>query len=252
MNERQQKMIKLLEERGEMDIPTLASKLNTSQATVRRDLIYVENQGSLIRTIGGARLLNHESLVVRTFQERRKKQRREKERISEEAAKYVKPGMVIAIDSGTTAWRVAAKLKDKAPLTVLTSALAVIEELGSVQGISLYCVGGQFRLDNLDFIGVQTIEDIKRMHADVAFLGADAFLPGKGVYIADPQSTAVTEAIVENSDLCIVVMDHTKIKARGTFLAIPSYRINHLITDSGLNEDSKKALEVEPFQLTVV
>ena len=252
LNERHQKMIKLFEERGEIDISTLALKLNTSEATVRRDLIFMENQGLLIRTLGGARLLDHESLVVRTFQERRNRQRREKARISVEAATYVKPGMVVAVDSGTTPWRVAGKLKDKAPLTVLTSALAVIEELGSVQGISLYCVGGQFRLNNLDFVGIQTIDDIKRMHSDVAFLGADAFLPGRGVFIADSQSTAVTEAIVDSSDLCVVVLDHTKINARGTFLAIPSNRINHMITDSGLNEETRQALDGEPFELTVV
>ena len=50
--------------------------------------------------------------------------------------------MTVAIDSGTTCMYLAAMLKTKAPLRIITSALAVIETLGGIPGFEINLVGG--------------------------------------------------------------------------------------------------------------
>jgi DeoR/GlpR family transcriptional regulator of sugar metabolism len=253
MKDRHKKLIALLENRKELDIPTLTGELSASEATVRRDLSYLEQKGMVIRTIGGAMLRDKLSLVARTFNERVERNRRDKEAIARAAAGLVESGMVVAVDSGTTGWLVAASLKTKGPLTVITSALGVIEELGAVDNISLFCFGGQFRRENLDFVGDNVTDQFGRVHVDVAFLGADSLMvPGRGLYANEYFTSLVSRAISSCCDRCVVVADHTKINAQGTFLAVPAQGIHLFITDSGLSDASKRALKGEPYEVKIV
>jgi DeoR/GlpR family transcriptional regulator of sugar metabolism len=253
MKERQKKIISLLNNNRELGIAAFIKELSASEATIRRDLSYLEEEGIIIRTIGGARLKDTPSLVVRTFEERAEKNRKEKELIAAAAAKLVEPGSVVAIDSGTTAWRVAALLKGIKPLTVITTALAVIEEIGSCEDYTIFCIGGQFRRENLDFIGGNVIEELNKVHVDIAFLGADSLIiPGKGLFANDYFTSLVSKALSSCCDRCVVVMDHSKINAQGAFLALPSQNIDVVVTDSGLNETSKSLMEDEPFEMIVV
>ena len=253
MKDRHRKLIALLENKKELDITTLTGELSASEATVRRDLSYLEEKGVVIRTIGGARLRDKPSLVVRTFHERVERNRSEKEAIARAAAGLVESGMAVAVDSGTTGWLVASALKTKGPLTVVTSALGVIEELGAVDNISLFCFGGQFRRENLDFVGDSVTAQFSRVHVDIAFLGADSFMvPGRGLYANEYFTSLVSRAISSCCDRCVVVADHTKINAQGTFLAVPAEGIHLLITDSGLSDSSRRALKGEPYEVRIV
>jgi DeoR/GlpR family transcriptional regulator of sugar metabolism len=252
LKERHRKIISLLETQKEIDIAGLLGQLTASEATIRRDLSILEENGFLIRTLGGARLRDTPSLVVRTFDERGKKCRLEKEAIARAAAELVRPGMVVAIDSGTTSWRVAASLKKKGPLTVLTSALGVIEELGSAADIALFCMGGQFRRENLDFIGDSVTDQLARVHADIAFLGADALIPGKGLFCTDYFTSLVTQALSRCCGRCVVVADHSKINAQGTFLGVAEVNIHQIITDAGIEDGARRLLEKGPCVLTIV
>jgi DeoR family transcriptional regulator, aga operon transcriptional repressor len=247
---RKEKLVSLLQISRELDIPTLSRELGASEATVRRDLSLLEDRGIIIRTIGGARLKDKQSLVVRTFDERVQRHRREKEAIASRAAGLVRPGMVIVVDSGTTGWLVASFLKATRPLKVITSALGVIEELGAVDGIDLVCPGGQFRKENLDFVGESVTRQFESVHVDMAFLGGDSLMvPGKGMYANDYFTSLVSRAIGSCCDRCVVVMDHSKLNAQGTFLAVPSRGIHLVITDSGAGEEARRLLRGEPFEV---
>jgi DeoR/GlpR family transcriptional regulator of sugar metabolism len=241
----------MLRERGELAVAALCGSLAVSEATVRRDLAALESAGEVVRTFGGARPAGRDSLLERTFGQKRHLLRREKERIAAEAAKLVAPGMTVALDSGTTAWRVAAALRDKGPLTVLTTALAAVEELGSVGGMRIFCTGGQFRPDNLDFVGPSAVAAFAQLRADIAFIGADSLMIGKGLYSADQESAAVLSAIGACAQRRVAVVDHTKIGARGMFLGLPQERIDCVVTDAGLSEETRAALQDQPFRLVV-
>lgn len=248
-SERCQQLIDLLTERGEIDVLDLVKVLDVSEATIRRDLTLLQNKGELIRTPGGARLQTERSLVIRTFQEKWKQMRAVKEHIGRKAAQLVAPGMVVALDSGTTIWRIAAALKAKAPLTILTNALAVIEELGAIPGIQLYCSGGKLNPRNLDFVGPGSMLTASGLRADVAFLGADSLVPGKGIYTMDEASALSSAALAQCADRRLVVVDHTKIHARGCYRVISTKDINGVVTDSDLPENVLRELKAEPYEL---
>lgn len=252
ISQRQKEILNLLEEHDEVDLASLVKRLETSEATVRRDLHTLEATGLVIRTVGGARLVKNSSLVIRSFEKKRQQMREEKERIARAAVDLVKPGMIVSLDSGTTIWRLAAALKEKAPLRILTTALATIEELGSIEGMTVYLTGGKFRLENLDFVGPTAVEAFSNLHADIAFIGADSFIPGKGAYSLDETSAVVTAAMGRSAEKRVLVMDHTKFNSQGCWQVLPSTQIDYVVTDAGLDAKIRKQMENETYQLIVV
>jgi DeoR/GlpR family transcriptional regulator of sugar metabolism len=252
MNARQEALLAILAERGAADVATLADVLRASEATIRRDLCLLERDGLLIRTYGGARLMPQASLVMRTFAEKRDRLFEEKVAVAGAAAQFVKPGAVVALDSGTTAWQVAVALTGVKPLTVLACSLPVIEQLGEAEGVTIHCAGGQFRLANLDFVGPATVQAFADLRADVAFISGDSMLPARGLFAADEPSAAVSAAIARSADRCIVVLDHSKLGADGHHRIIPCEAIDTLIVDSGLSDEARAQLGAQAFQLIVV
>lgn len=251
MNDRQHRIAQLLQERGELSVSALVAELGTSEATVRRYLASLETAGVLNRTFGGARLREPPSLVVRTFEQKRDVMRAEKERIAKCAAQLVEPGMSVALDSGTTTWRVAAALRNRAPLDVVTNALPVIEELGAAEGVRIHCAGGRFNLDNLDFMGGDTASALTRFHVNIAFLGIDSLIPGRGVFSNTQEDADNLRALGESADKCVVVADHTKVNTKGLHLALGPDQVDCVVMDGGVASETKALLEAEPYELLI-
>ena len=231
---RQKKILDSLQNESEMKVPELVALTGASVATVRRDLLEMEKQNLIVRTFGGVRAVSQKSLVARTFEQRAAMQHPEKKRIAAAAAKLVSPGMTIAIDSGTTCMNFAAALKGKAPLRIITSALAVIETLGGVPGMEINLVGGHFRLENLDFHGAISISTFRQFHADIAFMGCDALIPGLGAFSHDQESAAISQARRGCASELVLLCDSRKVGQSGAFLVFAPEEIGRIITDTEL------------------
>jgi len=179
LKRRHQSLLQFLEKVGEADLAVLTRELEASESTIRRDLQTLEAEGLLVRTFGGARLAPHQSLVQLIFGKRTLERLQEKRWVARVAAELVQPGMVVALDCGSTVWHLARALRGKGPLTILTSGLAPLEELADVKGMTIQLIGGRFKLENLSFVAADTVENVKRLHADIAFIGVDSLVPGE-------------------------------------------------------------------------
>ena len=190
-----------------------------SPATVRRDLLEMENDGLLVRTFGGARCAAQQFLLLRTFEQRSMLQHEQKMAIAAAAAKVIVPGMTIAIDSGTTCWHFSSQLKlqEKTPLRIVTSALAVIETLGSVEGMEIHLIGGRFRVSNLDFCEPMSAGGFSNFHIDVAILSCAGFIPKSGAFTLDLDSVGISQAMTQCSSKCILLCDDSKIGKKGGY-----------------------------------
>lgn len=228
---RRQKILDYLHTHSEVKVPQLVALTGAAVATIHRDLLLMENRNELVRTHGGVRAVDKPSLVERTFEQRSKQHSQEKLAIASAAAQLVKPGMTIVIDSGTTCWNLATLLKGKGPLRIITSALAVIESLGSVKDIEIHVVSGRFRVDNLDFYGALSVDTFRQFHADLAFLGCDGLLPQKGAFSHDAESAAISHAMAECAAHSVLLCDSSKIGKGSSFQVISPKQISTIITD---------------------
>ena len=249
--DRHGRILDLLKEENQVDVGMIARKFNISLATARRDFSILESEGKLLRTFGGARAKDEPSFVAKTFGEKLIAMHAAKVSMARAAAKLVKPGMKLIMDSGTTTWAVSKQIKHLAPLTIITASIAIVEECGTVDGITLFCAGGKFRAANLDFYGPQTCAALGKFAADIAFVGVDKLIPGRGAYAADQESATMIHSMSAHANKLVVMADHSKIDSSGFILALENKEIDVVITDAGISAAQRRQLAKKPYKLIV-
>ena len=101
-NEREEKIVEILEKRNSATVGFLSKELNVSEPTIRRTLSKMQIEGKIKRTFGGAILsteINEEVPLVLRERENVDKKRY----IAKEAVKKIKEGDIIFIDASSTA-----------------------------------------------------------------------------------------------------------------------------------------------------
>lgn len=64
--ERRRKILDLLEEQGSVTVARLSEEFNSSESTIRRDLVALSQLGKLNKVHGGATVLSQQFLKMRT------------------------------------------------------------------------------------------------------------------------------------------------------------------------------------------
>ena len=132
---RHELILRSLRTDGPATVSGLAEQLSVSPATIRRDLVQLDEEGLLTRVYGGATPVEDRDEPFVDVAEVRVA---EKDAIAVRCAELVKDGETVLLDIGTTAHRVARQLHGR-PLTVITSNLAVYEELAGRRARSSWC-----------------------------------------------------------------------------------------------------------------
>ena len=134
-DERRSKILQIAEESGFVSLQRLVAEVGASESTIRRDLEYLDTQGHLHRTRGGAAYAG-ESLT--DFDVRQNQASREKQEIAERTAELITAGETVLLDGGTTTLEVARHLNGK-PLQVVTNSLPIASLLMNQTEIELIC-----------------------------------------------------------------------------------------------------------------
>jgi len=99
--DRHEDILRILELRERVSVAELTDRLGVSEVTVRKDLSLLEEHGHLVRTRGGARLAQDRARLEPI--ERRLEARPDaKDAIGRYAARLVREGETLFLDSGST------------------------------------------------------------------------------------------------------------------------------------------------------
>jgi DeoR/GlpR family transcriptional regulator of sugar metabolism len=238
-----------------LKISDLSEHFSISEVSIRRDLARLEQLGMLKRVHGGAVALPitpagpPSSNLTRTVSS-------EKERIGRAAAQLIRPADRVIFDSGTTVLQVAhsipGDLLTSGKLTVITSSLPIVHELGAWKSIHFIFLGGIYLPDYQVVVGPQTIADLATLHADKLFLGADGLTLTHGVTTANLLEAEVDRAMVKAAHEVILVADSSKIGGIGLTTIMPLTKANKLITDEGAPADFVSALREQGVEVMLV
>ncbi|MGW8250857.1 MAG: DeoR/GlpR family DNA-binding transcription regulator, partial [Anaerolineales bacterium] len=183
-------------------------------------------------------------------------QREKKERIGKTAAQLVRRGERLIFDSGSTPLQVARSLDrellQSGNLTVISAYLPVVRELGRWSGVHFILLGGIY-LPNYDLmVGPQTIQQLKGLHVDKIFLGADGMTLSQGLTTANVLEAEVDRAMVQAATEVIAVSDSSKIGLIGLATIMPFSGITKLITDTDAPADFVNALQRQGIEVMLV
>ena len=153
---RRQRLVAFVVQNNGATVAELAEQLGVSQATVRRDLARLDQQGLIERAHGGAAPRTRKRtadfpeppVLKRAFL-----QVEEKRAIGRVAADYVADGDVVIISGGTTTAEMIPHLARRRDLTIITNALNITSLLAPHKNITVIMLGGVLRHSELSILG---------------------------------------------------------------------------------------------------
>lgn len=227
--ERQSEVLLFIKARGTTSIAEMAAQFAVSEMTVRRALYKLAESGLVIRTPGGA-MITPTGSVEKSFLERAAKMAGAKDAIGREAAHLVRDGETIVLDSGSTTRFIARHMGTKRNVTVVTTSLAVLEELAGSSNVQVRLTGGFYRRSSHDLSGNAVMDALGGIHADKVFFGAAALSFHKGVMNFDAEMPNV---FLRAGRERILVVDSSKIGIEAVYRLCPVEKCDLVITDKG-------------------
>lgn len=230
---RRELLLELIKRNGKMSLKEMIEATGSSEATVRRDLDILEKSELIIRTIGGA---VYEGTVTqvspeKSFADKSLEFRREKERIAEAAASFVKEGEVVCLTGGTTAYFIARALKRMQGITVVTNAVNIAMELADAEGVQVVVIGGVMRQKSYELIGPLAESVIGNLNISLMFLGVNGVTPQHGFTTHSELEARVAQLLMDRSSRIYAVFDHSKFMKSALFTIAPLSRADGIVTD---------------------
>ena len=219
----------------------LYKMLETSEATVWRDLEWLEQKGIIERTHGGA-MLSQRITLEPEYQQRAKKHPEEKQMIGALAASLIEDGDIVFINSGTTTTQVIRQIRDDADITVFTNNLHAALEMGE-PGFHHYLIGGEFQPRSLSIAGRFAIENLKQVYANKTIVGVDGISLKHGCTVPANAEAEVVRLMIEHTKgQVIIVADHSKWGMVSNFQVASLDEIDKLVTDEAIGASAVESL----------
>jgi DeoR family fructose operon transcriptional repressor len=228
----------------------LSDWLGVSEATIRRDLEWMEDDGILERTHGGA-IINQRLPLEPEYMQRAMRCPEEKRLIGITAAALIQDGDIVFINSGTTTTQIIRHIRPGMDITIISNNLAAALDVGDA-GLNIILVGGEFQSKSHAVAGRFAIDNLGQIYADKAFIGVDGISPKFGFTVPSNAEAEVARTMISRSHGPIyVVADHTKWGVVSNYEVAASGGSLKLITDEGLDEHARLALATRSVEIII-
>lgn len=236
---------------GAVRVGDLATLLDVSEMTVRRDLDALSELGVLDKVHGGATLRDDRSAFEPGFDTKSRRNLEEKLAIGRTAAGLVRAGMSIGLTAGTTTYHMAMSLLDVVDLTVVTNCIHIAEYLHQFPRAdrTVLLVGGT-RTPSDALVGPTAVQTLSQLQLDLVFMGVHG-MSAKGFTTPNLAEAETNRAFAKTTNDVIVLADHSKWNLNGLCTILPLSEVAMIITDSALRQDARAVLARECRNLQI-
>ena len=254
-HDRQQLMKQMIHDRKTVTVQALQDQFDVSLETIRRDLRDLEEEGILTRVYGGAVLADHSVMPnnIESWDYRAGRYAERKLRIADEMLCYIPDNATVALDSGTTMFSVAKLLKQKQNLTIITNDLHIADALCSGTDHEVLFVGGVMQRAEEITAGYYSLDFLKYFaHIDVTVLTADGFDPKLGISDHNVDMGSLKMEYIRRSEKVFAMFDSSKFVSKAPYHVCPTERIDLLITDDKVSEESVREIRRKNVRMITV
>lgn len=231
--ERQNKIVSLLNENGSFKMFDLAELLNVSKETIRRDLISLHEQGRVKKSYGGAVAFE---LKTKNMTSRIDNNLTVKNMISKKALKFIPDQGVIYLDTGSTITCLAELLHEKEGLTIITNSLSAINALVGSNN-TVIVTGGQMNSTNMSMEGYQASNFLSNVKFELAIFGSNGFEGHRGPTTCDFLDVQAKQIALNNAKTSIVLAEGYKASTTSLTQYTSWHNIDYFITDKTLPKE---------------
>ncbi len=238
VEERHKKILEILNRDKRIKARDIESLFSVGFDTARRDLRILEEQGLLKRTHGGAiPLIQVGAKLPEKYTPRGVKDVKSNYlNIALEAVKLINENDVVYITGASVGFFMVKNLPTDLEFTVVTNSIIIADELRNYDKISVFVLGGLMNSKG-HLRNHFTVEMIKNMRFDLAFLTGGAYSPDFGMSIGSSDTILIFKAIIESTRICIGLFPHEKMGITSILKVCDADVFNTIITDSDTRTD---------------
>ena len=234
--QRRNRILDILAKKGAVTVNQLHHQLKVSQETIRRDITKLASENRLLKTHGGALIMDQ---VEPEFADRLEVNSDGKKAIGAAAAELVADGSSLIIDSGTTTLCLAEALVPRHSLTVYTNDMHVAGKLAGRNDNRVYLLGGELIGNEGATAGLDTIEMLKNYLTDFSFIGASALDASTLLSDYSREIAELRGQMMVQARASVLLADSTKFGKRAPV------RVNHLDQLTHIVSDKKLPVAIE-------
>lgn len=251
---RQQLIIDILDQIRYASVPYLTEKLNSSEATIRRDIRKMATRGEIIKIRGGAEAIDggvkKKHIASSVFFADKEKGADVKRLIAQRAVELCSDGSFIAINGGSSTFMMGEFLADK-QLNILTNSFVLAGQITETTNNQVSLAGGEIYREQGIILSSYDNDGIENYHSEYMFMGTPGICDF-GVMENDPLLIRSEQKLKKQSEKLVVLADSTKIGKRSNFIFCPLNEVDILITDSNADREVLRSFESKGVQVIIV
>lgn len=241
MKEKRNELIKqYILQKNHVTLKELEDEFNVSMNTIRRDVNLILEDSRFEKVYGGVSV-KKDTLI--NFADRNIANKEAKQRIAQEAAKFIEEDDLIYIDSGTTTKYILDYLDQTLDVSIITNSLDVIIKAEKMTNVTLFLAGHIFKKSTRSFVGVETDDLVNRYNINKAFMAATAVSINGGLMNSDVMEYDIKKQMLEKANKTYLLTDHNKF-GKSTLLTYANLTdVDCVITDDILPKKYRDFLD---------
>src|SRR4051794_34935043 len=209
----------------------------------RRDLAILADRGLARRTHGGA-VVPSIAAPENSFRQRLGDAPEAKARLAEAAFGLLMPGETVFLDASSTTYYVARLIAVRGlAVRVITNSLPVLQELSDSE-TEVVAIGGTFRRLTCSYVGPAAVRAVRAHFADRLLMSVTGVTPTGMLTDADVLEAEVKRAMLEQADQSALLLDESKLTARGRQAIAPIAKVSLILADGLGAHDHERLAEL--------
>ncbi len=253
--QRQQLILDILDESTFASVKELCSQLNSSEATIRRDLNKLASIKKIKKIRGGAQVLDNPSvsnirLSGNAFLVDRERNANTKRMIAKAAADLCEDGESIIINGGTSTFMMSEFLSERR-MSILTNSFVLAHELLENSQNQVTLPGGEVYRKQSIILSSFENDTTQNYHGSKMFMGSPG-VSQYGVMESDPLLILAEQKLRKRADKLIVLADSSKIGVKGNLIFCGLSEVDTVITDSNADPDALDSIRSFGVEVIIV
>ncbi|HFH1474800.1 TPA: DeoR/GlpR family DNA-binding transcription regulator [Streptococcus pneumoniae] len=232
-DERVLELIEIIKKKKRIAVKELAEITFSSTSTLRRDLIFLENQG-LIKRKHGYVTLSSMNTIELSHQIREGESTRQKRLIASLAKDFIRSGMCVYLDSSTTVYELCPYLSELDNLIIFTNGLHTAQTLSETvkDSSKIFITSGEVKHQSCSVVNYDKENSLlDHFNIDLAFCSA------RGI-------DDLIKNIIDKAHETILLIDSSKFYKTGFFKINPLSKYTTFISDTVPDQKLLDAVEL--------
>ena len=249
---RQQLIKEIVDQYNFASVKVLTDKLNSSEATIRRDLTKMSKRGEIVKIRGGAESSKNQRKNIQSsaFDLDKAKRTDTKRLIAKKAVELCADNDSIIINGGSSTYMMGEFLQDK-NLNILTNSFVLANYLSENSDNLISLPGGEIYREQGIILSSYEKDNTEHYRSSMMFMGTPGI--GKfGIMESDPLLILSEQKLKKQTDKLIVLADSTKLGKRSNFVFCSLEEVDVLITDSKADPELIEDFKEQGIEVIIV